>query len=60
MLWSICVGGLSVFRNVNWSIGMDPVQLARLAGVVGAAGFVLLEVFQWLAFAYAERDRWSC
>lgn len=39
---------------------MEPLQLARLAGSVGAAGFVLLEVFQWLAFAYAERDRWSC
>lgn len=39
---------------------MDPVQLARLAGVVGVFAVVLLEVFQWLAFAYAERDRWSC
>lgn len=39
---------------------MEPVELARLAGFVGTAGFVLLEVFQWLAFAYAERDRWSC
>ena len=59
MLWLICVGGLSVFLNVNWSDGMDPVQLARLAGSVGVVGLVLLEVFQWLAFAYAERDRWS-
>ncbi len=39
---------------------MDPVELARLAGVVGVCALVLLEVFQWLAFAYAERDRWSC
>lgn len=38
---------------------MEPMQLARLAGAVGVVGFVLLEVFQWLAFAYAERDHWS-
>lgn len=37
---------------------MEPLQLARLAGFVGVVAFVLLEVFQWLAFAYAERDRW--
>lgn len=39
---------------------MEPIELARLAGFVGGAGLLLLGVFQWLAFAYAERDHWSC
>ena len=38
---------------------MDSIELARLAGAVGVVGLLLLEVFQWLAFAYSERDRWS-
>ncbi len=38
---------------------MEPIEFARLAGSVGVVGLLLLELFQWLAFAYAERDRWS-
>lgn len=43
----------------NKDTRMEPIELARLAGVVGVFAVVLLELFQWLAFAYAERDRWS-